>query len=147
MLDDTPFAALMNTTTFKSLPPLPFSEHDADNDDDDGGNAFGAEYEDDNQYFNDEQRRHDAATLGKRGRHGRNAVARSGQQSDAIVRLLVGTTLAVSGNTTLSSNLVVGGNVSVGTANLFVDTVSSNVGVGTNLPLAKLDVKPVQPSP
>jgi hypothetical protein len=55
--------------------------------------------------------------------------------------LEVGTTLAVSGNTTLSSNLVVGGNVSVGTANLFVDTVSSNVGVGTNLPLAKLDVK------
>jgi hypothetical protein len=49
--------------------------------------------------------------------------------------LEVGTTLAVSGNTTLSSNLV------VGTANLFVDTVSSNVGVGTNLPLAKLDVK------
>jgi hypothetical protein len=55
--------------------------------------------------------------------------------------LEVGTTLAVSGNTTLSSNLVVGGNVSVGTANLYVDTVSSNVGVGTNLPLAKLDVK------
>jgi hypothetical protein len=55
--------------------------------------------------------------------------------------LEVGTTLAVSGNTTLSSNLVVGGNVQVGTANLFVDTVSSNVGVGTNLPLAKLDVK------
>ena len=49
--------------------------------------------------------------------------------------LEVGTTLAVSGTTTLSSNLV------VGTANLFVDTVSSNVGVGTNLPLAKLDVK------
>ena len=55
--------------------------------------------------------------------------------------LEVGTTLAVSGNTTLSSNLVVGGNVQVGTANLFVDTVSSNVGVGTNLHLAKLDVK------
>ena len=55
--------------------------------------------------------------------------------------LEVGTTLAVSGNTTLSSNLVVGGNVSVGNGNLFVDTVSSNVGVGTNLPLTKLDVK------
>ena len=42
---------------------------------------------------------------------------------------------------TVTSDLTVSGNVQVGTANLFVDTVSSNVGVGTNLPLAKLDVK------
>jgi hypothetical protein len=42
---------------------------------------------------------------------------------------------------TVTSNLQVEGDLEVGTANLFVDTVSSNVGVGTNLPLAKLDVK------
>ena len=42
---------------------------------------------------------------------------------------------------TVTSNLEVEGDLEVGTANLFVDTVSSNVGVGTNLPLAKLDVK------
>jgi hypothetical protein len=53
----------------------------------------------------------------------------------------------LSANTVTSANIDVGGeltvsgNVQVGTANLFVDTVSSNVGVGTNLPLAKLDVK------
>ena len=31
-------------------------------------------------------------------------------------------------------------NLEVGTANLFVDTTTSNVGIGTNLPLAKLHV-------
>ena len=51
--------------------------------------------------------------------------------------------LTVSGNTTVSSNLTVSGNVQVGTANLFVDTVSSNVGVGTNAPMGTLDVKGV----
>jgi len=49
--------------------------------------------------------------------------------------VVVGGDLVVSGNATVTSNL------EVGTANLYVDTVSSNVGVGTNLPLAKLDVK------
>lgn len=32
-------------------------------------------------------------------------------------------------------------NLEIGTANLFVDTTTSNVGVGTNLPLAALDVR------
>jgi hypothetical protein len=32
-------------------------------------------------------------------------------------------------------------NLEVGTANLFVDTTTSNVGIGTNLPLAALDVR------
>jgi len=38
------------------------------------------------------------------------------------------------------SNLHLTSNLEVGTANLFVDTTTSNVGVGTNLPLAKLHV-------
>jgi hypothetical protein len=32
-------------------------------------------------------------------------------------------------------------NLEIGTANLFVDTTTSNVGIGTNAPLAKLDVR------
>jgi hypothetical protein len=38
------------------------------------------------------------------------------------------------------SNLHLTSNLEIGTANLFVDTTTSNVGVGTNLPLAKLHV-------
>ena len=38
------------------------------------------------------------------------------------------------------SNLHLTSNLEVGTANFFVDTTTSNVGVGTNLPLAKLHV-------
>ena len=49
--------------------------------------------------------------------------------------------LSVSGNVELSSNLTVSGNVEVGTANLFVDTVTGNVGVGTTEPGAVLDVQ------
>jgi len=44
---------------------------------------------------------------------------------------------------TVTSDLTVSGNVQVGTANLFVDTVSSNVGIGTNAPMGTLDVKGV----
>ena len=61
----------------------------------------------------------------------------------------VSSNLTVSGNATVSSNLTVTGgvtmssNLEVGTANLFVDTTTSNVGIGTNLPLAALDVKGV----
>ena len=39
------------------------------------------------------------------------------------------------------SNLHLTSNLEIGTANLFVDTTTSNVGVGTNLPLAALDVR------
>jgi hypothetical protein len=39
------------------------------------------------------------------------------------------------------SNLHLTSNLEVGTANLFVDTTTSNVGIGTNLPLAALDVR------
>ena len=53
----------------------------------------------------------------------------------------VTTGLATTANIDVGGELTVSGNVQVGTANLFVDTVSSNIGVGTNLPLAKLDVK------
>jgi hypothetical protein len=39
------------------------------------------------------------------------------------------------------SNLHLTSNLEVGTANLFVDTTTSNVGIGTNAPLAALDVR------
>jgi len=39
------------------------------------------------------------------------------------------------------SNLHLTSNLEVGTANLFVDTTTSNVGIGTNLPLTALDVR------
>jgi hypothetical protein len=48
--------------------------------------------------------------------------------------------LTVTGNATVSSNLTVSGNVEVGTANLFVDTASSRVGIGTTTPQEKLHV-------
>jgi cytoskeletal protein CcmA (bactofilin family) len=72
---------------------------------------------------------------------------------------MMSSNLTVSGNATVSSNLTVGGdlqvagsvtsnlhltsNLEVGTANLFVDTTTSNVGIGTNAPLAALDVRGV----
>jgi len=50
----------------------------------------------------------------------------------------ISSNLTVSGNATISSNLTVSGNVEVGTANLFVDTVTSRVGIGTNNPTGGL---------
>jgi len=49
-------------------------------------------------------------------------------------------TLHVVGNAYVSSNLTVSGNVEVGTANLFVDTVNSRVGIGIASPLSRLHV-------
>ena len=63
--------------------------------------------------------------------------------------LTVGGDATVTGNATMTSNLTVSGdatvssNLEVGTANLFVDTTTSNVGIGTNAPLAALDVRGV----
>ena len=78
----------------------------------------------------------------------RNAVLKvSRVEMNTLSANTVTSDLTVSGNTTVSSNLTVGGeltvsgNVQVGDANLFVDTVSSNVGVGTNAPMGTLDVK------
>ena len=53
------------------------------------------------------------------------------------------TTLVVdssSGNVSMAYGLTVGSNLEVGTANLFVDTTTGNVGVGTNSPGFSLDV-------
>lgn len=52
----------------------------------------------------------------------------------------------MSGNTVVSQELTVSGNVTVssnlevGTANLFVDTTTGNVGVGTTEPTESLDI-------
>jgi len=50
-------------------------------------------------------------------------------------------TLHVVGNAYVSSNLTVSGNVEVGTANLFVDTVNSRIGIGTVRPASTLNVQ------
>jgi predicted acyltransferase (DUF342 family) len=49
--------------------------------------------------------------------------------------------LSVTGNAEVGGELSVSANVEVGTANLFVDTTTGNVGVGTTEPIAKLDVR------
>ena len=59
--------------------------------------------------------------------------------------VIVGKDLQVAGNVSLTgsvtSNLHLASNLEVGTANLFVNPATSNVGIGTNLPLAALDVR------
>jgi len=61
---------------------------------------------------------------------------------DALVsgNVEVSKELTVSGNVEVSKELTVTGNVEVGTANLFVDTTTSNVGIGTTNPRATLDI-------
>ena len=61
---------------------------------------------------------------------------------DALVsgNVEVSKELTVSGNVEVSKELTVSGNVEVGTANLFVDTTTGNVGVGTTAPTESLDI-------
>ena len=44
----------------------------------------------------------------------------------------VGGDLPVTGNLTVGGNATMSSNLEIGTANLFVDTTTSNVGIGTN---------------
>src|SRR6056300_1815748 len=52
----------------------------------------------------------------------------------------VGGEMTVSGNVEVAGEMTVSGNVEVGTANLFVDTTTGNVGVGTTAPQKTLEV-------
>jgi hypothetical protein len=52
----------------------------------------------------------------------------------------IGNILTVEGNASINGNLSVTSNLEVGTANLFVDTTNSRVGVGTSIPTESLDV-------
>jgi hypothetical protein len=47
----------------------------------------------------------------------------------------------IQANHLISNFAEISGNVEVGTANLFVDTTTYNVGIGTNTPIASLDVR------
>lgn len=53
------------------------------------------------------------------------------------------TAFTTTGNVTVGKELTVTGNVEVGTANLFVDTVNSNIGLGTVSPAQSLHVSKV----
>jgi hypothetical protein len=50
------------------------------------------------------------------------------------------TAFTTTGNVTVGKGLTVAGNVEVGTANLFVDTVNSRIGVGTTEPSGQLEL-------
>ena len=50
------------------------------------------------------------------------------------------TAFTTTGNVTVGKDLTVSGNVEVGTANLFVDTVNSRIGVGTTEPSGQLEL-------
>ena len=63
-----------------------------------------------------------------------NVTSNTVQFSNAI------TGLVTTANVEVGGELTVSGNVEVGTANLFVDTVNSRVGIGTTSPQYKLDV-------
>jgi len=52
--------------------------------------------------------------------------------------------LSVSGNATVSQELSVSGNVEVGTANLFVNTTTGYVGIGTTNPSTHLEIRDIQ---
>jgi hypothetical protein len=68
----------------------------------------------------------------------RNAVLKvSRVEMNTLSANTVSSNLTVAGDATMSSNL------EVGTANLYVDTTTGRVGVGTNTPMAVLDVKGV----
>jgi hypothetical protein len=54
--------------------------------------------------------------------------------------LFVSSNLGVQGNVHVGSNLFVTGNVEVGTANLFVDSLTGNIGIGTTEPTESLDI-------
>ena len=47
----------------------------------------------------------------------------------------------IQANHVISNFAEISGNVEVGTANLFVDTTTSSIGIGTNTPIASLDVR------
>ena len=76
-----------------------------------------------------------------------NVTSNTIQFSNAITGLVttanveVGGELTVSGNAAVSSNLTVSGNVEVGTANLFVDTTNSRVGIGVTSPQTNFHVE------
>ena len=51
------------------------------------------------------------------------------------------TAFVTTGNVEVGGELTVGSNVEIGTANLFVDTTAGDVGIGTTVPAATLDVR------
>lgn len=75
-------------------------------------------------------------------RHDLEAVTALGNTTPLTVEFQnADTSLVSTGNVEVGGELTVSGNVEVGTANLFVDTVSGRVGIGTTSPAKKLHVE------
>ena len=80
-------------------------------------------------------------TLASVTSNGNNTTPHTISSSNVTTGLVTTANVVVGGELTVSGDATVSSNLEVGTANLFVDTTTSNVGVGTNLPLAALDVR------
>ena len=80
-------------------------------------------------------------TVTVRAQHELSAITATGNTTPHTVEFQNATTgFVTTGNVSVGKELTVSGNVEVGTANLFVDTVNSRVGVGTTTPGSALDV-------
>ena len=74
-------------------------------------------------------------------RHSLQAVTEVGNATSVTTEFTNPTTsLVASGNVEVAKELTVSGNAEVGTANLFVDTVNSRVGIGTTEPSGQLEL-------
>jgi hypothetical protein len=80
-------------------------------------------------------------TVTVRAQHELSAITATGNTTPHTVEFQNATTgLVTTGNVSVGKDLTVSGNVEVGTANLFVNTVNSRVGVGTTSPAAQLEI-------
>ena len=81
-------------------------------------------------------------TITAAAQHSLQAVTNVGNITSNTVQFSnVTTGLVTTGNVEVGKELTVSGNAEVGTANLFVDTVNSRVGIGTTVPAYSFDVQ------
>tara|TARA_B100000003_G_scaffold78654_2_gene70581 strand:+ start:2229 stop:4778 length:2550 start_codon:yes stop_codon:yes gene_type:complete len=80
-------------------------------------------------------------TVNVSAHHSLEAVTAEGNTTPLTVEFSNATTgIVTTGNVEVGKELTVSGNVEVGTANLFVDTTNSRIGIGTTSPQQKLEV-------
>ena len=80
-------------------------------------------------------------TVNVSAHHSLEAVTAEGNTTPLTIEFSNATTgIVTTGNVEVGNELTVNGNVEVGTANLFVDTTTGNVGVGTTSPQGQLHI-------